>query len=394
MYVTIAAKKYGNSPEYQGAELKVPATREAIRDAMDRARVREDGEYRMTAFRDWPAFLKERLARMEAEVREVSFLASQICRMDPKSLSQYEGVLACREEERGDQGCSMKDLINAAYNLENFDFLPGIVKDTDLGENALDGDYVRILQGLPEEVIGLLDAAKVGAYLRQLEKGAFTKEGYCFPSGEGWQEIYDGQELPGQEKDIILSIRIENRGRPEDGDAWLSLPCSGGKLLSVCRQLGAESFRQCRITDVVSLAPILEEQIGPDEDFRALNRLAERLEQMTPKELVKYKAVLEFDRWKSVERSLWLANHLEDYVFDPSQVSYGGYGKECLKNLGVDCSDPAFEKFDFYQYGRVQYKKAGMKLTSYGAVSMEKEPELLETQDDSLQMGGCICQTM
>ena len=97
--------------------------------------------------------------------------------MDPKRLPEYEGVLACMETERNGHGCSIKDLINATENLEYFDFLPGIVKDTDLGENALDGDFVRILQGLPDEVINLMDPAKVGAYLRHSEKGAFTKEG-------------------------------------------------------------------------------------------------------------------------------------------------------------------------------------------------------------------------
>lgn len=142
------------------------------------------------------------------------------------------------------------------------------------------------------------------------------------------------------------------------------------------------------------MAPILEAQIGPDEDIRALNRLAGKLGQMEPEELVKFKAVLEFDTWKSVERSLWLADRLDDYMFDPSQVSYRDYGRECLENLGVDCSDPAFEKFDFYQYGVAQYETAGMKLTSYGAVSMEQGPDLLEKQDDGLQMGGCGCQTM
>lgn len=65
MYVTIVATKYGNCPEYQGAELKVPATREAIQDAMDRARAQGDEAYRMITFRDWPSFLRERLSTIQ-----------------------------------------------------------------------------------------------------------------------------------------------------------------------------------------------------------------------------------------------------------------------------------------------------------------------------------------
>ena len=396
MYVTIAAKKYADCPEYRGAELKVPAVRALVQDAMERARVPVDGEYRMITFRGWPDFLGERLARTEADVQEVNFLAGRVGQMDQKEISRYEGVLACIKTERRGHECSIKDLINATENLEYFDFLPGIVKDTDLGENALDGDFVRILQGLPDEVINLMDPAKVGAYLRHSEKGAFTKEGYCFRSKEGWQEIYDGLELPEKElgTKTFLSVCIKERDHPENGDAWLFLPCTSREIESVCSFLSTPCLSRYRITEISSMIPAFEEHIGPDEDIEALNELAGKVAEMTQEELVKYKAVLEFDGWKSVERSLWLADRLDDYVFDPSQISYAGYGRECLENLGVDCSDPAFERFSFYQFGMEQYEAAGMKLTAYGSVSLDREPELSETQEDDPQMGGCACQTM
>ena len=359
MYVTIAATKYADCPEYRGAELKVPAVRALVQDAMERARVPVDGEYRMITFRGWPDFLGERLARTEADVQEVNFLAGRVGQMDQKEISRYEGVLACMETERRGHECSIKDLINATVNLEYFDFLPGIVKDTDLGENALDGDFLRILQDLPDEVIALMDPAKVGAYLRHSEKGAFTREGYCFRSKEGWQEIYDGQELPLLEPETktFLSVRVEEREHPEKGDGWFLLPCRSGDMASLWSFLSAPCLSGYRILEVSSMIPA-------------------------------------FDGWKSVERSIWLADRLDDYVFDPSQISYAGYGRECLENLGVDCSDPAFERFSFYQYGMEQYEAAGMKLTSYGSVSLDREPELSETQEDDLQMGGCACQAM
>ena len=396
MYVTIVATKYADCPEYRGAELKVPAVRALVQDAMERARVPVDGEYRMITFRGWPDFLRERLARTEADVQEVNFLAGRVRQMDQEEISRYEGVLACIETERRGHECSIKDLINATENLEYFDFLPGIVKDTDLGENALDGDFLRILQDLPDEVIALMDPAKVGAYLRHSEKGAFTREGYCFRSKEGWQEIYDGQEVPLLEPETktFLSVRVEERDHPEKGVGWFFLPHKSGEMTSLWSFLSTPCLNGYRILEVSSMIPAFEEHIGPDEDMEALNELAGRVAEMTQEEVVKYKAVLEFDGWKSVERSLWLADRLDDYVFDPGQISYAGYGRECLENLGVDCSDPAFERFSFYQYGMEQYEAAGMKLTSYGAVSLDREPELSETQEDDVQMGGCACQTM
>lgn len=396
MYVTIAAEEYGNSPEYLGAELKVPATKEAIQDAMERARVQKDGAYRMITFRGWPVFLQERLARMEADVQEVSFLAGRIGQMDQKSLSQYEGVLSCIETERRGHECTIKDLINASYSLEYFDFMPGIVKDADLGESAIDGDFLRILEDVPDEVIGLLDLSKVGRYLRRSEKGAFTEEGYCFRSKEGWQEVYDGQKLPGQEleTETVLAVCIENRDSPENGEAWLSLPLNGEALAAACDPLRAPYLSRCRITEVCSMVPALEEHIGPDEDIETLNELAEKLKEMTEKERLKYKAVLEFNGWAGVEQALQLTEQLECYVFDPSLVGYGDYGKECLENMGVDCSEAAFKDFSFYRYGMEAFETAGIKLTAYGAVSLDGKPDLLEDQEESRQMGGGPCQTM
>lgn len=350
----------------------------------------------MIAFRGWPVFLQERLARTEADVQEVSFLAGRVEQMDQRSLSQYEGVLSCIETECSGHECSIKDLINASNNLEYFEFMPGIVKDADLGEHAVDGDYMRLLQDIPDEVMELLDLSKVGQYLRRSEKGAFTKDGYCFRSREGWQEIYDGCQLPGQtlQTENILSVHVENRDSPGSKEGWLCLPCSSEELPVICERLTVPYLSGCRITEVSSMIPALEECIGPDEDIEVLNELAGKLKAMTPEECLKYKAVLEFDGGSSVERALWLADRLDCYVFDPAQISCADYGRECLENLGVDCCDPAFRNFSFYQYGLAQYEAAGMKLTSYGTVSLDREPDFSETEKNSQQMGGSPCQTM
>ena len=42
-----------------------------------------------------------------------------------------------------------------------------------------------------------------------------------------------------------------------------------------------------------------------------LNELAERLQQMPQKELIKYKAVLQFENWKNIEEALLLTERLD-----------------------------------------------------------------------------------
>lgn len=365
---------------------------------MEQVRVPEGGSYTLTRLDGWPKFLAERLSRMEADIQEVNVLAGKIDQIGRESIPWYEGVISCVESERGGRECSVKDLINAADNLEYFGLLPWIVNDTDLGECAVDGGTVGMLQGLPDEVLAFLDKEKVGACLRKTENGVFTKEGYCYRVKEGWQEICNGQNLPEQamEEDAILSVRLENRKHPEHGKVWLSLPCSTEKMASACTSLHAESLEQCRIWEARSAVPILEKKIQFYDDAEVLNELAERLQQMPQNELIKYKAVLQFENWRDIEEALLLTERLDCYVFDPSQISYEHYGRKCLEDLGggVDCSDSAFRNFDFAEYGMNRFDAAGMGKTNYGWISSAQKPELLEAPEDSRQMRGNDFQMM
>ena len=123
MWVTILATEYEKYTEYHGATLWLPTTMAAIQDAMEQVRVPENGSYRLTRLDGWPKFLAERLSRMEADIQEVNVLAAQIEQIGRENISWYEGVIGCVESERGDRECSVKDLINAAGNLDNFCFL-------------------------------------------------------------------------------------------------------------------------------------------------------------------------------------------------------------------------------------------------------------------------------
>ncbi|MFQ9702073.1 MAG: hypothetical protein ACLR0U_06495 [Enterocloster clostridioformis] len=68
----------------------------------------------------------------------------------------------------------MKQVINGLYNLERFEFLPGIRCDSDIGEMTIENDLDPLLKELPEDIYPLLDTEKVGAYVRETENGVFT----------------------------------------------------------------------------------------------------------------------------------------------------------------------------------------------------------------------------
>ena len=114
---------------------------------------------------------------------------------------------------------------------------------------------------------------------------------------------------------------------------------------------------------------------------------------MTEKELLKYKAVAEYERCSSLEQAAELTDRLDQYVFDPVQVTYATYGRECLEQMGADLETQAFRWFDFEGYGKELYSQTGRKLTAYGAVSKEPGLEEVQSEDHAIMTQGCLLYT-
>ena len=192
MQVWIYACKFANDPAYQGSALSLPAHQEAVRDAFQRARLKEGEPYRLERGRGWPEFIESVLERYNHTLEELNLLVYKLVQMTEKQIEVYEGVLKALPER------NMKQVINGLYNLERFEFLPGIRCDNDIGEMTIDNDLDPILKDLPGDIYPLLDTEKVGAYIREKENGVFTSRGYCYRVSDQWQEVYDGKQLPKQ----------------------------------------------------------------------------------------------------------------------------------------------------------------------------------------------------
>lgn len=383
MQVWIYACKFANDPAYQGSALSLPAHQEAVRDAFQRARLMEGEPYHLERGRGWPGFIESVLDRYNHTLEELNLLVYKLVQMTEKQIEVYEGILKALPER------NMKQVINGLYNLERFEFLPGIRCDNDIGEMTIDNDLDPILKDLPGDIYPLLDTEKVGAYIREKENGVFTSRGYCYRVSDQWQEVYDGKQLPKQVEHhpSQFSLYLVPKGtEPEDlgVGAWLEIPYDEASKPRVLENLGLESFKQCRIAKVYTAAPLFEQLAWRDHGIDRWNEFARKLSSMTEKELLKYKAVAEYERCSSLEQAARLTDRLDQYAFDPAQVTYATYGRECLEQMGADLEAQAFRRFDFEGYGKELYAQTGRKLTAYGAVS--KEPGLEEVQSEEHAM--------
>lgn len=379
MQVNIISEECREKRGYEGATVELPATRYELEDALQRANVSEGGSYQLNRFLKWPDFLPEYLARSgEKTLEEVNLLANKVGRMEKSQLETYEGALQLRRDENIDTPVSMKELINYAYNLDAFEFHPGVMEDYDLGEIAMMGGMFDIVDDLPEEAAELLDARKVGEAMRRSEQGAFTRKGYVFRSSADWQEVYDGVHLPEQpEEHGEISLWLESAGSIPEGNSgvWLELPAGEQEMQRALASLGETVMDDCVIAKVQSVLPSLKYHLAADEDIDKLNTLAKRLAEFPDhRMLMKYKAVLELECFPDLDRMLDITQNLDCYDYDSVIRTNGDYTEYLLREAGFDTSDPAFDRFDFVGYGERRLEASGFCCTPYGSVGRNDRP--------------------
>lgn len=379
MQVNITADEHRGKRGYEGATVELPANPFELDDTIQRAQVPEYGGYELHRFSGCPRFLTDYLIHSgDKTLEELNLLAGKIAGMDEIQLETYEGALQFRQEGDILTSVSMTELINYTYNLDSFEFYPGIVNDYDLGEVAMMGGMLDTIDDLTDEVAELLDEQKVGKAMRRTDQGTYTGSGYVFRGNADWQEVYDGIYLPGQpEKDGLILLRLVPAGgsQEENSGVWMVLPANQREVQWVLDSLGETSLDHCMIAETESILPSLKYQLVGDEDIGKLNILAERLAEFPEYEtLTKYKAVLELEEFPDLDRMLDIAVNLDCYDYDPMINTAAGYAEYLLKESGFDTSDPAFARFDFAGNGERQLERNGFVPTPYGCINRNDKP--------------------
>lgn len=380
MQVNITADQYRGQKGYAGAELELPASRLAIKDALQRAHLPENGSYQLNHFKGWPDFLFMYLVVSgDKTLEEVNLLAYKVGSMDETQLDTYEGALLLRKNADMDRPVNMKEMLNTLYNLDCYSFHPGILNDQMLGEMCLMGEMLEEVETASDELWELFSEEKVGQCLRRREQGEYTEKGYILCDEKTFQEIYDGKHLP-EQPDVyssLLSLRLQNiRNNPSiNTGVWLELPADENAIKETLALLNATSLEECSILETKSILSSLSDRIVSNVDIGKFNLLAQRIEAFPEEQLLtKYKAALELEPCNDLDMMLDLADNLDCYDFDQDCISTTAFGRHLLLELGVDTSDPAFACFDFAGYGMRGLEAAGFGYTAYGSIRRNSTP--------------------
>lgn len=374
--VSIADENLVQKRYYRSITLCLPATRAAIGDARYRARIETGAECVVECRSGWPEFLEGIINDADKlSLEEVNLLAYQISRMDEFQIETFAGAVQLRQEGNIDTPVTMRELINLAYNLDCYEYRPGVVDDRTLGNVALENDLLDIITGLPEDVLDLMDEEKVGREMRRSEMGTFTGTGYIFPNGMPAQELYDGIHLPDipDMPEGVISVQLIGIDRPEEVGVWMDLPADKQKVQEVLKKLKESSFDRCLIKG--SISAVFPYPLTGDEDIEKLNTLAWKIREFPDQRtLAKFKAILEMECCSEIDFALDVTENLDCYDFDPKMYSPATYAEYIFREAGIDPEDPAFAGFDFMGYGERQMGQVGHVQTAYGMILRNENP--------------------
>ena len=176
-----------------GAPLKFPTTTEAVQDLLKQIGI--DGiryEEIFIASYDGPMpQLHKHLGEYES-IDELNHLACLLSELDKDELAAFVAVM-----DSGEYTGSVKDLINLAQNLDNYNFYSDIHTEEELGRM-----YIQELEAVPvpEHLIDYIDYEAYGRDVRINEDGHLAPGGYVVGGGSFVEHYHGIEDIPDEHR--------------------------------------------------------------------------------------------------------------------------------------------------------------------------------------------------
>lgn len=192
-YVTNLGKY--NEGELVGEWVKFPVSKEEMKNVLDRIGI--GAEYEEIFITDYDTSLygvSSQLGEYE-NLDKLNYLAGVIAELDASDREKYEAVLESGLS-LGQDG--IDGLINLAYNLDNYDMLPGVEDEDDLGRYYAELMYGENLDEKMGELAHYIDFERYGSDCQINDGGMFTDKGYMRDTGVTWDRYFDGslEDIP------------------------------------------------------------------------------------------------------------------------------------------------------------------------------------------------------
>lgn len=345
---TVFSVYLGNPDNDNGTTLDLPAKPWAMRDALEKLRLREGQE---------PYWQVEDLGRYDflvpyldkCDLYQFNALAEQLSTFNEADAIAFEGLVQMESDklhqENGGE-LTIQRLLNLAYSVDCCHVVPEVRDDTALGKFYVENDFLPELEKVPDKVLELLDYAKIGQQIRQNECGTITPHGYVERHFELKQAPADLGKPP-RKPAYMMRFLCSN----ENQTVSLNLPASQTELNTVLTRLALDGWQEVHLECEDTAVPEMWAFTDMAYDgMEQLNRFARCLADLDANgELTKFKAVTQQLQLSRLEDATALTGHLDEYSFEPeihsprelawdelSVIAGGKEGKLLLPHLDLD----------------------------------------------------------
>lgn len=377
----------GNPDNDNGTTLDLPAKPWAMRDALEKLRLREGQE---------PYWQVEDLGRYDflefhldkCGLYQFNALAEQLSTFNEADATAFEGLVQMESDklhqENGGE-LTIQRMLDLAYSVDCCHVVPEVRDDAALGKFYVENDFLPELEKVPDKVLEMLDYAKIGRTMRQGEQSVITPHGYVEQHSELKQAPADLGKPP-RKPAYMMRFLCSN----EHQTMSLNLPASQAELNAVLMRLDLDSWQEVYLECEDTAMPEMWSFTDMAYDgMEQLNRFARCLEELDMNgELVKFKAVAQQLQLSRLEGAIALTGHLDEYSFEPEIHSPRELARD---ELGVITGEKECKlllpHLDLDAYGQDVMRRDNGVLGDYGYLArLDGQPIQAPRQEMELTM--------
>ena len=372
------------------SELDLPATSYELLDALERLQ-RKPGDkpeweiIEHTGFQ----FLHVHLTG-ECDLYQLNALATRLSQMTSSDKIAFEGLFNMEVAKKYGP-ISIGTMVDLAYSTDCCHVVEGVTTDAQLGEFYAENGFMPELDNLPDSVFQLLDFDKLGEKMRIEDGGILVNRGYVAQHAD-LKQVYDTLTLVPKTPDYAFRLLIgrypfETNDQP-DKLVPLTLPATPDELADALNTCGAASWDEVVFQAEDSAIPNILEERNCD-GIEEINELAQVIQYRAGRsELTKLKAVLHASDCHSIHAATYIAENLDDYLYEPDQRTAEEVAMEELRFVVDEQSLATLQKHvNLFNYGMDVIKETNAMMTPYG-LTLRRDGEMLLSIDENPSQGG------
>lgn len=376
---TIFSIYLGNPDNDNGTPPDLPAKPWAMRDALERLRLREGQEpYWQVEDLDRYDFLESHLDK--CDLYQFNALAEQLSTFNEADAIAFEGLVQMEIDK-----LTIQRLLDLAYSVDCCHVVPEVRDDAALGRFYVENDFLPELERVPDKVLELLDYEKIGRTMQQGESCVITPHGYVERHSDLKQAPSDLGKPP-RKPAYIMRFLCSN----ESQTVPLNLPASQPELNAVLTRLALDDWQEMHLECEDTAVPDMWSFTDMAYDgMEQLNRFARCLADLDANgELTKFKAIAQQLQLSRLEEAIALTGHLDEYSFEPEIHSPRELARD---ELGVIAGEKEgkllLPHLDLDAYGRDVMQRDNGVLGDYGYLArLDGQPIQALRQEMELTM--------